>query len=73
MGRCGEAEGKEVVLRQARGSLLKDAGQGHGDRNRKNCLEGDMGRSDLVMTVLSPRCAVTAASTKWTSPTWRQP
>lgn len=57
----------------AGGSLTKDAGQGQGYRNSKNCLEADMGRSDLVMTGLSPRCAVTAASMKWTSPTWRQP
>ena len=29
-------------------------------------------RPCVVTTVLPPRCAVTAASTRWTSATWRQ-
>lgn len=42
-------------------------------------LVGDRGgagqgghRPQVAMAVLAPRCAVTAASMRWTSPTWRQ-
>lgn len=36
-------------------------------------LPGDMGSHGAIVTLLSPRCAATAASTRWTSPIWRQP
>lgn len=74
---------RKITGRWGRGAVARWGATSREDRGlvcaaRRHGLQGTWllaagQRPRVVTAVLSPRCAVTVASMRWISPTWRQP